>query len=165
MLQALTFFGTREKLDRAGYGTQVEEINSAAVKLAKEVAGDQALVAGSVSRTQLVEREGMDSLAKARDHIAEQIRLLKDAGVDFLILETFFHLAEMKVALEAAAESGLPVVATMSFRPLVTRVQRRPHAGRVCPRDGRPRCDRRRRELRAGSGRACCRCCGKCERP
>jgi betaine-homocysteine S-methyltransferase len=120
VLQALTFFGTREKLGRAGYGTQVEEINSAAVKLAKDVAGDNALVAGSVSRTQLVEREGTNSLPKARDHIAEQIRLLKDAGVDFLILETFFHLSEMEVALQAAAESGLPAVATMSFRPLVT---------------------------------------------
>lgn len=120
VLQALTFFGTREKLNRAGYGSQVEEINAAAVKLAKEVAGDRALVAGSVSRTQLVEREGMEALPKAADHIAEQIRLLKDAGVDFLILETFFHLAEMKVALQAAARSGLPVVATMSFRPLVT---------------------------------------------
>ncbi|MCI0334842.1 MAG: homocysteine S-methyltransferase family protein [Planctomycetes bacterium] len=120
VLQALTFFGTREKLGRAGYGAQTEEINFAAVKLAKEVAGESALVAGSVSRTQLVEREGMGSLTTARDHIAEQIRLLKAAGVDFLILETFFHLAEMKVALEAAAESGLPAVATMSFRPLVT---------------------------------------------
>jgi betaine-homocysteine S-methyltransferase len=120
-LQALTFFGTREKLSRAGYGAQTEAINFAAVKLAKEVAGDKALVAGSVSRTQLVEREGAAALGKARDHIAEQIRLLKDAGADFLILETFFHLSEMKVALEAAAESGLPVVATMSFRPLVTR--------------------------------------------
>jgi betaine-homocysteine S-methyltransferase len=120
VLQALTFFGTREKLSRAGYGAQTETINFAAVKLAKDVAGDRALVAGSVSRTQLVEREGMDALGKARDHIAEQIRLLKDAGVDFLILETFFHLAEMKVALESAVESGLPVVATMSFRPLVT---------------------------------------------
>lgn len=120
VLQALTFFGTREKLSRAGYGDQTEAINFAAVKLAKEVAGNQALVAGSVSRTQLVEREGTGALGKARDHIAEQIRLLKDAGVDLLILETFFHLSEMKVALEAAAESGLPVVATMSFRPLVT---------------------------------------------
>jgi betaine-homocysteine S-methyltransferase len=120
VLQALTFFGTREKLSRAGYGAQTEEINVAAVKLAKEVAGGRALVAGSVSRTQLVEREGMDSLARARDHIAEQIRLLKDAGVDFLILETFFHLAEMKVALEEAAKSGLSAVATMSFRPLVS---------------------------------------------
>jgi betaine-homocysteine S-methyltransferase len=59
-------------------------------------------------------------LGKARDHIAEQIRLLKAAGVDFLILETFFHLSEMKVALQAAADSGLPAIATMSFRPLVT---------------------------------------------
>jgi betaine-homocysteine S-methyltransferase len=119
-LQALTFFGTREKLNRAGYGPQTEAINTAAVKLAKEVARDKALVAGSVSRTQLTEREGMGSLEKSRDHIAEQIRLLKDAGVDFLILETFFHLGEMKVALECAAASGLPTVATMSFRPLIT---------------------------------------------
>lgn len=120
VLQALTFFGTREKLGRAGYGAQTEEINFAAVKLAKQVAGERALVAGSVSRTQIVEREGMESLGKARDHLAEQIRLLKAAGVDFLILETFFHLAEMKIALLEAAQSGLPVIATMSFRPLVT---------------------------------------------
>src|SRR5438093_11738490 len=120
VLQALTFFGTREKLNRAGYGAQTETINHAAVKLAKEVAGGQALVSGSVSRTQLVEREGMGALDKARDHIAEQIRLLKDAGVDFLILEMFCHLAEMRVALQCAAESGLQTVATMSFRPLIT---------------------------------------------
>ncbi len=120
VLQALTFFGTREKLNRAGYGAQTEAINGAAVRIAREVANGKALVAGSVSRTQLVEREGMESLAKARGHIAEQIRLLKSAGVDFLILETFFHLAEMKVALECAAANGLPAVATMSFRPLIT---------------------------------------------
>ena len=120
VLQALTFFGTREKLNRAGYGAQTESINATAVKLAREVAGDRALVAGSVSRTQLTEREGMASLDKSRDHIAEQIRLLKDAGVDFLILETFFHLAEMKVALDCAARACLPAVATMSFRPLIT---------------------------------------------
>src|SRR3989441_2399657 len=79
VLQALTFFGTREKLNRAGYGAQTESINAAAVKLAREVAGPAALVAGSVSRTQLTEREGLESLGKSRDHIAEQIRLLKDA--------------------------------------------------------------------------------------
>jgi betaine-homocysteine S-methyltransferase len=120
VLQALTFFGTREKLSRAGYGAQTEQINAAAVRLAREIAGDRALVAGSVSRTQLIEREGMGALGKARDHLAEQIRLLGDAGVDFLILETFFHLAEIKVALECAAAQSLPVVGTMSFRPLIT---------------------------------------------
>src|SRR5256714_14261782 len=58
VLQALTFFGTREKLNRAGYGEQTEAINNAAVRIAREVAGSKALVAGSVSRTQLFEREG-----------------------------------------------------------------------------------------------------------
>ena len=42
------------------------------------------------------------------------------AGVDFLILETFFHLEEMKIGLECARASGLPIVATMSFRPKLT---------------------------------------------
>ncbi|MBI2924072.1 MAG: homocysteine S-methyltransferase family protein [Verrucomicrobia bacterium] len=133
VLQALTFFGTREKLTRAGYGAQTEAINSAAVRLAKEVAGDQALVAGSVSRTQLLEREGPSALAHAKDLMGEQIRLLKDAGVDFLILETFFRLDEMLAGLEAARASGLPVVATMSFRPFITKCSD-DHAPAACAR-------------------------------
>src|SRR3954464_8399746 len=47
VLQALTFFGTREKLTRAGYGAQTESINQAAVKVAEEVGRDRALIAGS----------------------------------------------------------------------------------------------------------------------
>src|SRR5512145_328686 len=121
VLQALTFFGTREKLSRAGYGAQTEAINQTAVRIAREIAGGQALVAGSVSRTQLLEREGPGSLGHAKDLMTEQIRLLKDAGVDFLILETFFRLDEMLAALEAANASGLPAVATLSFRPLITK--------------------------------------------
>src|SRR5262245_36994252 len=121
VLQALTFFGTREKLGRAGYGGQTEAINAAAVRLAKEVAGDAALVAGSVSRTQLFEREGPGAAGHVRDLLGEQVGLLKAAGVDFLILETFFHLAEMRIGLECAAASGLPVIATMSFRPTTGR--------------------------------------------
>src|SRR5262250_760918 len=82
VLQALTFFGTREKLSRAGYGEQTEQINAAAVRIAREVAGDKALVAGSVSRTQLFEREGPSAADHVRDLISEQVRLLLAAGVD-----------------------------------------------------------------------------------
>lgn len=120
VLQALTFFATREKLNRAGYGGQTESINRAAVRIAREVAGDRALVAGSVSRTQLWEREGPSAAGHVRDLLAEQIRLLAGAGVDFLILETFFHLEEMRIGLDCARLCGLPVVATMSFRPKLT---------------------------------------------
>jgi betaine-homocysteine S-methyltransferase len=120
VLQALTFFATREKLTRAGYGAQTEAINEAAVRIAREVAGDRALVAGSVSRTQLFEREGPSAAGHVRDLFNEQIRLLQSAGVDFLILETFFRLDEMLIALECARASGLPLMATMSFRPRTT---------------------------------------------
>src|SRR5207244_7293532 len=95
VLQALTFFATREKLNRAGYGQETEKINRAAVKIARDVAGDRALVAGSVSRTQLFESEGPTAATHVRELFAEQIALLLDAGVDFLILETFFRLDEM----------------------------------------------------------------------
>ena len=121
VLQALTFFGTREKLTRAGYGQQTESINFAAVRLAKEIAGREALVAGSVSRTQLFERQGPGAAKHARELFTEQVRLLKAAGVDFLLLETFFRLDEMLIALECAEGSGLPIIATMSFRPMITK--------------------------------------------
>jgi len=133
VLQALTFFATREKLTRAGYGAQTEEINEAAVRIAREVAAEAALVAGSVARTQLFEREGSAAASYARDLLAEQIRMLRSAGVDFLILETFFRLDEMLLALECARESGLPVVATMSFRP-TTRASGDGHSPAECAR-------------------------------
>ncbi len=117
-VQALTFFGTRTKLDRAGYGKEAEQINHAAVRIARKAAGT-ALVAGSVSRTQLIERNEPDAANAARDHLREQIGFLKDAGVDFLILETFFHVSEMKIAIEEAKKTGLPIVATYSTRPKV----------------------------------------------
>jgi betaine-homocysteine S-methyltransferase len=120
VLQALTFFGTREKLSRAGYGDSTEAINSAAVKIAREVAGEQALVAGSVSRTQLFEREGPSAASHVRDLFSEQIRLLAESGVDFLIFETFFHLQEMLIALECGRQANLPMLATMTFRPKLT---------------------------------------------
>src|SRR5262245_50474817 len=120
VLQALTFFATREKLTRAGYGAQTEAINAAAVHIARQVAGDAALVAASISRTQLFEREGPSAAGHVRDLFSEQVQLLQAAGVDALILETFFRLDEMLIALECARPSGLPIIATMSFRPVTT---------------------------------------------
>ncbi len=132
VLQALTFFATRTKLDRAGYGKETEAINRAAVRIAREVAGDRALVAGSVSRTQLMEREGPSAAPRIRDLLAEQVGFLKDAGVDFLILETFFHVSEMRIGLEVARATGLPVVATYSLRPKPDETTDGVAAGEAC---------------------------------
>lgn len=121
VLQALTFFASREKLSRAGYGAATEAINREAVRIARDVAGDDAWVAGTVARSQLFERIGTSAADSARDQFAEQIRLQMDAGIDLLILETFFRLDEMLIALDVARASGLPIIATMSFRPTIHR--------------------------------------------
>jgi betaine-homocysteine S-methyltransferase len=87
------------------------------VRIAREAAAGRALVAGTISRTQLFESEGPSAAPQVRDLFAEQVRLLQAAGVDFFMLETFFSLEEMRIALECACTRGLPIVATMSFRP------------------------------------------------
>ena len=157
VLQALTFFGTREKLDRAGYGAQTEAINHAAVRIARAVAG-------SVSRTQLIEREGPGALGHAKDLMAEQIRLLKDAGADFLILETFFRLDEMLAALDAAKASGLPAVATLSFHPLITKCSD-DHTPAHCARTLADQARLQLGRIASRSRRGCSRCSAKCARP
>jgi biotin operon repressor len=48
----------------------------------------------------------MASLDKSRKHIAEEIRFLKDAGVNFLALETFFQLAEVRLRSNVLQTSG-----------------------------------------------------------
>ena len=45
VLQTCTFYASKEKLRSAGYADEMERINRAAAKIAREVAGDQALVA------------------------------------------------------------------------------------------------------------------------
>lgn len=75
---------------------------------------------GTISRTQLFEKQGASASEYVADLFEEQARLLKEAGVDFFILETFFSVPEMLIALGCVRELGLPIVATMSFRPGVT---------------------------------------------
>ncbi len=45
----------------------------------------------------------------------EQVDAIKDAGADGIVIETMSDLAEAKIALKAAKESGLPVVVSMAF--------------------------------------------------
>src|SRR5262249_54639170 len=48
---------------------------------------------------------------------AEQAAALVEGGVDLFVLETFRHLEEIRIAIEAArrAASGLPIIASMAF--------------------------------------------------
>jgi betaine-homocysteine S-methyltransferase len=114
VLQVMAFYGSRDKLATVGYGDKTMEINRAATRLAREVAGERALVAGDLSATW---RWGEGSPA-ARDHVRALLdeQIAAQDGVDFFIGETFFHLGEARLCLERIKRTGLPAMITLSFR-------------------------------------------------
>jgi betaine-homocysteine S-methyltransferase len=115
VLQALTFYASRDKLATVGLEDKVEELNRTAVRIARDAAGDRCLVAGNISLTWMYE----EGSSKARDRVAatfdEQLKQQVDAGVDFIIGETFSWLGEALIAAERAKKTGLPVMITVSF--------------------------------------------------
>lgn len=112
-----TFGGTRPRLDLEGSGHLTHDINVAAARLAREVAGDNVLVLGSMGPTGLLmEPMGELTYDKAVDYYAEQAAALAEGGVDSLHIETLSDLQEAKAAIAAAHKvTDLPVTITMSF--------------------------------------------------
>lgn len=112
-----TFGGSRIRLARVGLDDKIQEVNAAAVRIAREAVGPGVLVAGDIGPTgELLEPLGELTYQQARDAFAEQAALLSSAGADLLVVETMSSLEEAKAALEGAlSASSLPVVCTMSF--------------------------------------------------
>lgn len=119
VLQTLTFFGTSNMLKPAGLEDRAKEINTTACRISKEVAGDDALVAGNLNSPTITCMDYDPSDAEKRDRtrawLDEQLPWLCDGGVDFLILETFSWLDEALLALDVAKGTGLPLVVTVSM--------------------------------------------------
>lgn len=116
VLQALTFYASKEKLGTAGYANQVEAINRAAVRIAREVAGNEALVAGTLSLTWIYDPDDPSSRDRVRRLFEEQIAVQASAEVDFFICETFHHLGEARIALKAVKDAGYPAMVTFTLR-------------------------------------------------
>lgn len=112
-----TFGGTRYRLERDRLGDRVYDINLAAARLAKEVAGEGTIVFGDIGPTgQLLKPYGKLSFEGAVDAFYEQARGLADGGVDAILIETMSDLNEAKAALQAVRKvTSLPVLITMSF--------------------------------------------------
>ena len=117
-----TFSSNPFKLARHGLEDQAEAILRAGCRIARQAAGDQVFVAGSIGPTGLTPSMLTDA---ERDRMAQvfrrQVELMLEEGVDILCLETFRLLAEARVAIEAAqavaAERGqeVAIVAQMAF--------------------------------------------------
>ena len=116
LIETNTFAANRRKLARLMLDDSFEEINSAGVRLAREareVTGRDVFVAGSIGP--LGELEVFDP-AEHGPLYAEQARVLEGRGVDLFMVETFFDLEELVVAVEAVrGASSLPIVALLTF--------------------------------------------------
>ena len=115
VLQSLTFYASRDKLATVGLQDRLEDLNRAAVRIAKEVAGDRCLVAGNLSLTWMYEPESTAAKDKVRATFDEQLAVQTAEGVDFIIGETFSWLGEALIAVQSAKKAGLPVMVTICF--------------------------------------------------
>ncbi len=119
VIETNSFGATRHNLQQFGLEGNLRLMNIAAARLAREAAGDRALVAGAVGPLGLrIEPYGPTSFDEAKEMFKEQVAALLEGGVDLFILETFSDISEMRQAMRAVREScDLPIVAQMTILP------------------------------------------------
>ena len=115
ILCANTFGANREKLRRTG--RTVEEVIPPSIALARQAAGDRALVALDLGPIgQLLEPTGSLDFETAVDIFAQEVRAARDAGADLVMVETMTDLQECRAALLAVKEnSDLPVMVSLTY--------------------------------------------------
>jgi betaine-homocysteine S-methyltransferase len=113
VVEAFTYYAHREKLRIIGREEALEQINRQALSIAKDVAAESgALLAGDVCNTNVYTGPESDDVVRAM--FAEQVAWAADAGVDFVIGETFSWLGEALVATAVIKEAGLPAVVMLT---------------------------------------------------
>lgn len=121
IIETATFGANRVRLATFGLAAEAHRFNRRAAQVAREardVAGREALVAGSIGPLGAATREilHLDDAA-IRAAFREQVDGLLEGGVDLFILETFVDLRHLLLAIEEAraASEALPIVAQLTF--------------------------------------------------
>src|ERR671924_1450932 len=116
LIETNTFGANRRKLAQHYLEDEFERINSAAVKLAREareVSGRDVFIAGSIGPLGDIGDVWPEERAEL---FAEQATVLEGRGADLFMIETFFDLDELTVAVDAVRRvSSLPIVALLTF--------------------------------------------------
>jgi homocysteine S-methyltransferase len=114
LIETNTFGANRRKLSHHFLEDDLEKINSAGVKLARnarEVTGRDVFIGASIGPL------GEPATSRVRRELfAEQAAVLDGRGADLFMIETFYDLEEVVDAIEAVrGVSSLPIVALLTF--------------------------------------------------
>ncbi|MGZ4973800.1 MAG: homocysteine S-methyltransferase family protein [Limisphaerales bacterium] len=109
-----TFGANRFRLD-AEYVSQVAAINQRGVEISRQAAKNRASVFASVGPSGKMLANGDVTEAELEEAFAEQTRAIAKAGADAIVIETMSDLAEASIAIAAARETKLPVIACVVF--------------------------------------------------
>ncbi len=115
-----SFGASHTRLAAHGLDDQVQTVNTAAVRLARQAAQDSgrhAWVAGSIGPLGArLAPYGRLTPRRAEKEITEQVEALCAAGVDALLFETHLDLAELLLALRTARRlTPIPILASLTF--------------------------------------------------
>lgn len=112
-----TFAANRIVLNGHGISDQTKGINQKGVELAKEAAGNNTFVFGSIGPlpTELFEAEDETTITQAWQ---EQIEYLLEAGVDAIYLESFADLKQLALVLNIAINTtkDIPVIPSVLYK-------------------------------------------------
>jgi len=118
IIETNTFGANRYKLKKFGLEGKVQDINRAGALIAREAAGKDIFVAGSIGPLGLkIEPWGQTTVEDAEKAFIEQAQALLEGGVDLFILETFSDINEIHQAIKAVQKLGqdLTIIAEMTI--------------------------------------------------
>ncbi|MGO9933581.1 MAG: homocysteine S-methyltransferase family protein [Steroidobacteraceae bacterium] len=115
--QALTYYVHREKLRVIGREKDLPSMNRTALRIAKKVARRTGtLFAGDICNTNIYDPADPKALKEVERIFAEQVGWAADAGVDYIVAETFSWGGEALMALAAIKKySRVPAVVTFAI--------------------------------------------------
>ena len=115
VVEAFTYYAHREKMRIIGKEHLIEPLNRDALAIARSVADEYGcLAAGDLSNTNAFYPDA-ETRRVVRSMFEEQVQWIVDAGMDFVIGETFSWGEEALLALEVIKEAGLTAVVTLSI--------------------------------------------------
>lgn len=116
VLQVLAFYASENKLAQIGYAGRLREVNEAAVRVAREAAAPDTLVAGDICLTWKYAPQDRASHDEVRRLFDQQLEYQLGAGdLDFVVGETFLWVGEALLALERIRAAGKTAMVTMAF--------------------------------------------------